>query len=105
MIGKTTSFAALAALLAAGLVPAGCAPTVHVDVKPITIYAKLDADVRVRLDQEVKDLIQKKFLNRQLPLPSGTGVNLTLDTTLNLDDLLADYAEFRKLHGSAKVQP
>ena len=36
-----------------------CAPTVHVDVKPITIYAKLDADVRLRLDQEVKDLIQK----------------------------------------------
>jgi hypothetical protein len=51
------------------------------------------------------DLISKKFLNRKLPLPSGTGVNLTLDTTLNLDDLLADYAEFRKLHGSAKVQP
>jgi hypothetical protein len=38
---------------------AGCSPTVHVDVKPITIYAKLDADVRLRLDQEVKDLIQK----------------------------------------------
>ena len=36
-----------------------CAPTVTVDVKPITIYAKLDADVRLRLDQEVKDLIQK----------------------------------------------
>ena len=33
--------------------------TVTVDVKPITIYAKLDADVRLRLDQEVKDLIQK----------------------------------------------
>ena len=51
------------------------------------------------------DLIQKKFLNRKLPLPSGTGVDLTLDTTLNLDDLLSDYAEFRRLHGSAQVQP
>jgi hypothetical protein len=51
------------------------------------------------------DLIGKKFLGRQLPLPSGTGVNLTLDTTLNLDDLLTDYAEFRRLHGSATVQP
>ena len=39
--------------------PAACTPTVTVDVKPITIYAKLDADVRLRLDQEVKDLIQK----------------------------------------------
>jgi hypothetical protein len=51
------------------------------------------------------DLIQKKFMNRKLPLPSGTGVDLTLDTTLNLDDLLGDYAEFRRLHGSAQVQP
>jgi hypothetical protein len=32
-------------------------------------------------------------------------VDLTLDTTLNLDDLLGDYAEFRRLHGSAQVQP
>jgi hypothetical protein len=48
----------LAAAAVLGLAGA-CAPTVHVDVKPITIYAKLDADVRLRLDQEVKDLIQK----------------------------------------------
>ena len=27
------------------------------------------------------------------------------ETTLNLDDLLTDYAEFRRLHGSAQVQP
>jgi hypothetical protein len=47
--------AALGGLLLLG----ACAPTVTVDVKPITIYAKLDADVRLRLDQEVKDLIQK----------------------------------------------
>lgn len=36
-----------------------CAPTLHVDVKPITIYAKLDADVRLRLDEDVKALILK----------------------------------------------
>jgi len=46
-------------VLLLALASAACAPTVHVDVKPITIYAKLDADVRLRLDQEVKDLIQK----------------------------------------------
>jgi hypothetical protein len=51
------------------------------------------------------DLIQQKFLGKPLPLPSGTGVNLTLDTTLNLDDLLADYANFQSLHHSAPVQP
>jgi len=47
----------LAALAVAGL--AACAPTVHVKVDPITIYAKLDANVRLSLDQDVKDLIQK----------------------------------------------
>jgi hypothetical protein len=56
MTGKTP---ALGALLLMGALAAACAPTVTVDVKPITIYAKLDADVRLRLDQEVKDLIQK----------------------------------------------
>jgi hypothetical protein len=59
MTGKTPPAAALGALLVLGLNLAACSPTVTVDVKPITIYAKLDADVRLRLDQEVKDLIQK----------------------------------------------
>jgi hypothetical protein len=57
MMGATRAWAAVGALTALGL-QAACA-TVTVDVKPITIYAKLDADVRLRLDQEVKDLIQK----------------------------------------------
>lgn len=34
-----------------------CTPTVRVEVAPINIYAKLDADVRVRLDREVQSLI------------------------------------------------
>jgi hypothetical protein len=59
MTGKTPRLAALGGLLLLGVMPAACTPTVTVDVKPITIYAKLDADVRLRLDQEVKDLIQK----------------------------------------------
>jgi hypothetical protein len=40
------------------LLTAACA-TVKVEVAPINIYAKLDADVRVRLDQDVKALIQQ----------------------------------------------
>ncbi len=36
-----------------------CAPTLHVKVDPITIYAKLDANVRLSLDEDVKALIQK----------------------------------------------
>ena len=38
---------------------AACAPTVRVEVAPIQIYAKLDADVRLRLDDDVKALIQQ----------------------------------------------
>ncbi|WP_372783278.1 YnbE family lipoprotein [Phenylobacterium sp.] len=48
---------ALAALALTGL--AACAPTIHVKVDPITIYAKLDANVRLSLDADVKALIQK----------------------------------------------
>jgi hypothetical protein len=51
------------------------------------------------------DLIGRKFLTKPLPLPSDTGVDLTLDTTLNLDELLADYADYRRLRGSPAVQP
>ena len=51
--------AALALSLSGAAALAACAPTIHVDVKPITIYAKLDADVRVKLDEDVKALIQQ----------------------------------------------
>ncbi|MFI4965545.1 MAG: YnbE family lipoprotein [Caulobacterales bacterium] len=47
----------LACLALLGL--GACAPTVHVKIDPITIYAKLDANVRLSLDQDVKALIQK----------------------------------------------
>lgn len=46
------AFAAAAALSA-------CTPTIRVEVAPINIYAKLDADVRVRLDKEVQTAIQQ----------------------------------------------
>ena len=51
----------LAALLLMGLAaPLGaCTPTVRVEVAPINIYAKLDADVRVRLDKEVQSVISQ----------------------------------------------
>lgn len=50
--------AAAAAPLAA-LALSACTPTVRVEVAPITIYAKLDANVRLQLDEDVKTLIQK----------------------------------------------
>ena len=42
------------------------------------------------------ELIRRDFLNRNLPLPSGTGIDLTLDTTLNLDQLIADIAAYNR---------
>ena len=50
---------AIGAPLLTAFLAAGCTPTVRVEVAPINIYARLDADVRVRLDQEVQTLIQQ----------------------------------------------
>ena len=36
-----------------------CTPTIRVEVAPINIYAKLDADVRIKLDNEVQSAIQQ----------------------------------------------
>ena len=36
-----------------------CTPTIRVEVAPINIYAKLEADVRVRLDKEVQTAISQ----------------------------------------------
>ena len=44
---------------AVGAVLSACTPTIRVEVAPINIYAKLDADVRVRLDKEVQSAIQQ----------------------------------------------
>ncbi|MDE2265228.1 MAG: YnbE family lipoprotein [Alphaproteobacteria bacterium] len=56
MKGSTNPFyaAGLAALLLGA-----CTPTIRVEVAPINIYAKLDADVRIRLDNEVKSVIKQ----------------------------------------------
>ena len=50
-------FALIGLIAAVGA--SACTPTVRLQVDPIQIYAKLDADVRVRLDKEVQTLIQQ----------------------------------------------
>lgn len=52
-------FLILAAAGGVSALAAACAPTINVKVAPIQIYAKLDADVRLRLDEDVKKLIQQ----------------------------------------------
>lgn len=51
---KNTLFAACALMMLGA-----CTPTIRVEVAPINIYAKLDADVRVRLDKEVQTAISQ----------------------------------------------
>jgi len=68
------------------------------------IIGKHDPPQHQEIKISLMDLIGRKFLGRKLPLPSNTGVDLTLDTTLNLDDLLADYADYQRLRSSAPVQ-
>ena len=53
MILKQHVFLIAALAIASG----ACTPTIRVEVAPINIYAKLDADVRVRLDKEVQTAI------------------------------------------------
>ncbi|WP_411286538.1 YnbE family lipoprotein [Phenylobacterium sp.] len=57
MTAPPRSVATFGLLAVLGL--SACAPTIRVEVAPITIYAKLDADVRLRLDEDVKALIQQ----------------------------------------------
>jgi hypothetical protein len=54
-----TKHLAATAVLAGAAMLGACTPTVRVEVAPISIYAKLDADVRLRLDDDVKALIQQ----------------------------------------------
>jgi len=56
---RATALAGLALIAAMSGAVAACAPTVRVEVAPIQIYAKLDADVRVRLDRELQQLLQE----------------------------------------------
>jgi hypothetical protein len=69
------------------------------------IIGRHDPPQRQEIRLTLVELIQRDFLGRKLPLPSNTGVNLTLDTTLNLDDLLRDYAGYLRLRSSPPVQP
>ena len=51
-----------------------------------------------------REVVGRK-ITQKIPLPSGTKVDLTLDTSVNLDQLLADFADYQKARGSGPVQP
>lgn len=70
------------------------------------IMGRHDPPQRQELRLSLSELISREFLNRTLPLPSGTGINLTLDTTLNLNQLVSDLlAVNRARNGEAGGDP
>jgi hypothetical protein len=42
-------------------------------------------------------VLRRQFFDKPLPLPSGTGVNLNLDTTLNANQLIGDLLELNRV--------
>lgn len=54
------------------------------------IKGRHDPPQRQQLRVGLVELITRRFMERTLPLPSDTQIDLTLDTTLNLNQLLAD---------------
>lgn len=54
---KSRRTAAVLGLMAVAVGAAACTPTVRLQVDPITINARLDADIRVRLDRELQNLL------------------------------------------------
>jgi hypothetical protein len=60
------------------------------------IRGRHDPPQHQELRLTIAEFISREFLNRPLPLPSGTGIDLTLDTTLNLNQLIGDLLEVNR---------
>jgi len=60
------------------------------------IRGRHDPPQHQELRLSIAEFISREFLNRPLPLPSGTGIDLTLDTTLNVNQLIGDLLELNR---------
>ncbi len=63
------------------------------------IRGRHDPPVFQELRIPMAEFVSREFLNRPLTLPSGTGIDLTLDTTLNLNQLISDVLELNRARG------
>lgn len=70
-----------------------------------TIHGRHDPPVEQQLRLGIVELIRRDFLNRTLPLPSGTEINLTLDSSFNLDQLIADLLEIQRARTAGESNP
>jgi hypothetical protein len=69
------------------------------------VVGKHDPPTKKELRLSWRDFFDRKVLNKSMPLPSNTGVNLTLDTTINLDNLINSQGALDRRLGSGPVQP
>ncbi|GAA0614167.1 YdbH domain-containing protein [Brevundimonas kwangchunensis] len=70
------------------------------------IRGRHDPPQRQELRIPLAEFISRQFLNRQLPLPSDTGIDLTLETSLNLNQLVSDLLELNRARaGEARNEP
>ena len=70
------------------------------------IRGRHDPPQRQELRITLAEFISREFLNREMPLPSGTGIDLTLDTTLNVNQLVSDLLALnRARNGQATPTP
>jgi hypothetical protein len=69
------------------------------------IKGKSDPPKPQTADVAITDIINGTALYKPIPLPSGTPIDLTLDTSLNFDELLKSYAEAWSKSLSPEGQP
>ncbi len=60
------------------------------------IKGRHDPPQRQEIRLTLSQLIRRDFLNETLPLPSGTAIDLTLDTTLNVNQLVSDLLDLNR---------
>jgi hypothetical protein len=76
-----------------------------------SIQGSHDPPVAEKVTVTLRELISRKFFERRIPLPKGTPIDLTLDTSLNFDEVLkgmkSSFETFKELKiqsRSAQVQ-
>ena len=69
------------------------------------IKGKSDPPTRQVAEVAITDIINGTALYKPIPLPSGTPIDLTLDTSLNFDELLKSYTEAWSKSLSPEGQP
>lgn len=69
------------------------------------IRGRHDPPQRQELRVGIGEFISRKFLERTLPLPSDTGIDLTLDTTLNVNQLLSDLLAVNRARNGEPARP